>query len=38
MMEEKKIENMGGILLENKLIKQIIDNDSIWIKYLLKYN
>jgi glutamate mutase epsilon subunit len=38
MMEEKKIENMDGILLENKLIKQIIDNDSIWIKYLLKYN
>ena len=38
MMEENKIENMDGILLENKLIKQIIDNDSIWIKYLVKYN
>ena len=38
MMEEKKIENMGGILLENKLIKQFLIIDSIWIKYLVKYN
>ena len=38
MMEEKKIENMGGILLENKLIKQFLIIYSIWIKYLVKYN
>ena len=38
MMEEKKIEKMGGILLENKLIKQFLIIDSIWIKYLVKYN
>ena len=38
MMEEKKIENMDGILLENKLIKQFLIIYSIWIKYLVKYN
>ena len=37
-MEEKKIENMDGILLENKIIKTFFIFNKFWIKYLLKYN
>ena len=33
MMEEKKIENMDGLLLENKYINNLLNENMIWIKY-----